>query len=582
MDVLLARLASTLRSVGRPAHSEGDEEHRPPRVLFLNAKPSWSQPVTNALINEGVQALSAEGQALPSDHFDCIVLNVDTVESASELIDRLRKHQSRCAPRIVVVGESQRRAELVDAMALGADDYLPSSADLAVVTARLHAQLRRKQLEDENETARENLIRHRMELDNQTQIAAARAAIAEELRIARDVAEQKAHEAESLLAQNEAVLRSMADGLIIADLGGRIVQANQAAKDLLGVPDSEQLAALIAPESAMIELRSLEGDIVPPEEWPLRQALRGVGVCNLELQFVRLDTNTQFLASFNAVPVSDREGRRILAALTFRDITGVKRSEEMLRKTEQLAVTGRLAASIAHEINNPLSAVMNLLYLAEQRVTRDRQTADLIDSAQKELRRIAEITRQTLAFYREWNRPVETDVCAMVADVVDLFSLKLNSLSVEVRVEVRCAVHPCVYPGELRQAISNVVLNAIEASPRGSYVRMRIRQASSMGVPGIRITVADQGHGIPVSFYPELFKPFSSLKESRGTGLGLWVTQAIVARHGGVIRFRSRTQLPSGTVFTLFVPLEPPAALGPDNLGRLFRDVGRELLSPRG
>lgn len=581
MEVLLARLASTLRSVGSSAQDREEGERRPPRVLFLNANPSWSQPVMSALLEEGVDVRSAEGETLPSDHFDCIVLNVQTAATANDLIERLRKQQAPRAPRIVLVGDSQHRTELVEAIAMGADDYLPSSADQAVVTARLHAQLRRKQLEDENEIARQSLIRHHMELDNQTQLAAARAAIAEELRKARDQAEQKAHEAESLLAQNEAVLRSMADGLIIMDLDGTLVQVNQAAKDLLGATDSVQLARLFDPETTTLELRTLAGEVVPRQDWPLAQALRGISVSNVELQLVRLDANTQFLASFNAVPVNDREGRRILAALTFRDITAVKRSEEMLRKTEQLAVTGRLAATIAHEINNPLSGVMNLLYLAEQRVTDDRETAGLMDRAQKELRRVADITRQTLAFYREWNRPEETDVCAMVADLGDIFSLKLKELDIEMRLEMHCSVHPCVYPGELRQAISNILSNAIEASPRGSQLRLRVRPASKAGISGIRITVADRGHGIPVSFYPDLFKPFSSLKETRGTGLGLWVTQAIVVRHGGTIRFRSRTRPPSGTVFTIFVPLEPSTTPGSDNLGKLFRDLGREILAQR-
>ncbi|HEY3706066.1 MAG TPA: response regulator [Terracidiphilus sp.] len=581
MEVLLARLASALRSVGASIYDSVPQgDRRPPSVLFVDALKDWSEPVAAALRQEGVDVRAGKSEGIASHPSDCIVLSVSSVASASDLIAKLRKRDVPRSPRIVLVGESQSRTELVDAIALGADDYLPSSAGEAVMTARLHAQLRRKQLEDENEIARENLIRHRMELENQTQLAAARAAIAEELRAARDIAERKAREAENLLAQNDAVFRSMADGLVIVDLNGGIIQANQAAMNIFGVSEPAHLERMLDPNSAAAELRTLAGEIVPPSEWPLSQACRGVSISNLELQVVRRQGNSQFLATFNAVPVRDREGTRILAALTFRDITSLKRSEEILRKTEQLAVTGRLAASIAHEINNPLSAVMNLLFLAELDARDNPHTAEMLDKAQKELRRIADITRQTLAFYRDWNRPIETDVSAMVSDIADMFTVKLRVAEMEVQLELDASAQPCVYPGELRQAISNVLSNAIEASPRGGTLRVRVRNTVNNGTPGVRITIGDCGHGIPRTFYSEMFQPFSSLRGTNGTGLGLWVTQAIIVRHGGSLRFRSRTGVPSGTVFTMFVPFVPLNARASDTMGNLFRDLGRELLSP--
>lgn len=581
IDVLLARLASILRSVGSPLeYEEIRQEGRAPRVLFIDAPAALEEHVGKALEKEGVAVQMGSSADLPCGEFDCIVAYVGTVGAGPSLVTRLRKREGSHAARLVLLGDSESRTELVEAIALGADDYLPASAGEAVMAARLHAQLRRKQLEDENEITRENLIRHRVELENQKQVAAARAAVAEELRLARDLAEDKAREAENLLAQTEAIFRSMAEGLIISDLHGRLLQVNQAALQIFGADDVRALEAMLHPGTSIGEFRDAGGESVPASEWPLAQASRGHCVNNLELEFIRRDKEFRFIGSFNAVAVEDRESRRILAALTFRDITAQKRSEEVLRRTEQLAVTGRLAASIAHEINNPLSAVMNLLYLLQGRVENNAPAAELVAAAQKELQRVADITRQTLAFYRDSTRPVEVDVCALVAEVAEVFSAKLEAAGIRLQLELECAARPCAYAGELRQAISNLVSNAIDASPRGEAVRIRVRPCRIKDLPGVRISVADRGPGIPRSFYPEVFKPFSSLKALHGTGLGLWVTHSIVARHQGCVRFHSRTQNPSGTTFSIFVPLAPaPEANRPDSFSKLFRELGRELLA---
>lgn len=587
IEVLLARLAGVLRSVGSPAAAAGGPaEHRAPIVLFVNTEGTPAEQAALALSQEGVIVRLAPAAALPAGECDCIlagvagVAGVAAVEQAAGLVREVRARQGSRA-RIMLFGPSENRSDLLDAIALGADDYLSWSAGEAVLTARLRAQLRRKQLEDENERARENFLRHQMELESERQMADARAAVAEELRIARDLAEQKAREAGDLLAQNEAVFRSITEGLLIADLDGRFVQVNDAAVAIFGASSRESLERLLHSGTRLCEMRTLGGRLLPPHEWPLALALRGQSVSNVELVFERRDTGHIVTGSFSAVPVCNGEGRRILAAVTVRDITAQKRSEDVLRRTEQLAVTGRLAASIAHEINNPLSAVMNLLYLLQIPLQNDPAAAEYLAMAQKELQRVADITRQTLAFYRESSKPVEVDMCALVHEVEDLFSSKLRSTGVEIRTELECSTRPRAFAGELRQIISNLVANAIDASPPGSVIRMRVRSSRFRNIEGVRITVADRGPGIPRSFYGELFKPFASLKGSRGTGLGLWVTQSIVARHEGVIRFHSSTQLPHrGTVFSVFIPLAPSIRSDrPDTISKLFRDLGNELLA---
>ncbi len=582
IEVLLARLEAVLRSVGAPAEPAAQISEAPlPAVLFVNAHGTPAERAAFSLSEEGISVRMVEALDVPSGDFDCIVVNVGSVSLSAALVHRVRADRSARPPRLVLLGQSDSRTELVDAIALGADDYLSWSQGDAVLTARLRAQLRRKQFEDENERIRESLIRHRMELEAERQMAAARSAVAEELRVARDLAEEKAREAADLLARTEAVFRSIAEGLLISDLDGRLVQVNDAALAIFGAPTRESLEILLQPCAGLCEMRTLDGKLVPPGDWPLALALRGESVNSAELIFSCRDNGNTFTGSFTAVPVCNREGKHILAALTVRDITSQKRSEDLLRRTEQLAVTGRLAASIAHEINNPLSSVMNLLYLLRSYVQANPEGADYLATAQKELQRVAEITRQTLAFYRETTRPVEVDMCALAHEIEDLFGPKLRSRGIALRVEINTDARPCAFAGELRQVMSNLLSNAIDASRPNTVIRLHVRPAHYNGVRGIRISVADQGPGIPRSFYSEIFKPFASLKSSRGTGLGLWVTQSIVARHDGRIRFRSRTSgPPTGTVFSVFIPLEPASkSERPDTISMLFRELGKELLA---
>lgn len=582
IEVLLARLEAVLRSVGAPANAETDiDERRAPAVLLIDVRGTPVEQIAHVLAEEGVTVLHATAEDLSTVDCDCIVANVGSASLGAELVRRLRAQDKARQPRLVLAGQSDDRAELVDAVALGADDYISWSQGEAVLAARLHAQLRRKQLEDENERTRENLLRHRMELEAERQMAAARSAVADELRVARDLAEAKVREAADLLARNEAVFRSIAEGLLISDLDGRLVQVNDAALSIFGVPSPERLEVLLRAAAGHCEMRTLVGKLVPPDEWPLALALRGDTVTGTELVFARRDNGHSFTGSFTAVPVNNSDGTRILAALTVRDITAQKRSEDVLRRTEQLAVTGRLAASIAHEINNPLSAVMNLLYLLKTPLQNDPAGSTYLATAQKELQRVADITRQTLAFYRESTRPAEVDLCALAHEVEDLFSAKLRSSGIRLLLQLDCDARPCGFAGELRQVMSNLLSNAIDASPAGATIRLRVRKDLNGGIPGVRLSIADHGPGIPRSFYSEMFKPFASLKGSRGTGLGLWVSQSVVVRHCGRIRFRSTTQGPrTGTIFSVFIPLEPVTPPDhPDTMSMLFRELGKELLA---
>ncbi|HLJ79370.1 MAG TPA: ATP-binding protein [Acidobacteriaceae bacterium] len=240
-------------------------------------------------------------------------------------------------------------------------------------------------------------------------------------------------------------------------------------------------------------------------------------------------------------------------------------AQEALRRSEKLAVTGRLAASIAHEINNPLEAVTNLLYLI--RLSPDSEKArKYLSEAEQELARVAEITKQTLRFYREPNHPVDTDVDGVVRSVLVLYNSRLADANIAVQLESEPdSAMVLASPGELRQVVANIVGNAIDAMRRGGRLRIRLSSRTSpAGEQQVRLTIADTGSGIPTSLLPAIFEPFVTTKGETGTGLGLWVTGEIVRRNDWRIRVRSRCAAArSGTVFSITMPLRAAVTASP-------------------
>lgn len=234
-------------------------------------------------------------------------------------------------------------------------------------------------------------------------------------------------------------------------------------------------------------------------------------------------------------------------------------AQEALRRSEKLAVTGRLAASIAHEINNPLEAVTNLLYLMRSDPTSD-ELRKYLDIAEQELARVTEITKQTLRFYREPSQPVLTEPAAVLHSILTLYHSRLAAAGVTVQRELLASSATVLSsPGELRQVIANIVGNAIDAMRLGGRLRVRISvQKDQQRVEGsrIRLTIADTGSGIPANVLPSIFEPFVTTKGETGTGLGLWVTAEIIKKNGWNIRVHSSsTPGCSGTAFSILIPL---------------------------
>jgi signal transduction histidine kinase len=243
-------------------------------------------------------------------------------------------------------------------------------------------------------------------------------------------------------------------------------------------------------------------------------------------------------------------------AMYARDITEERKTEQALRKSEQLAAAGRLAASIAHEINNPLEAVTNLLFLAKLDQSVTGNTRNLLELADKELQRLSHIAARSLKFYRQRTASTQTSLEELTESVLFFHETEMKTRGIDLDRRFRNAPKVLCHPGEIQQVMTNLIDNALDALPRHGRMVVGVRPAQDRaGREGVTVTVADNGCGMDRPTLDRLFYPFISTKGEAGNGLGLWVSKGIVDKHQGTIAVRSRHDL--GTVFRLFLPLNP-------------------------
>ncbi|MDE1162693.1 MAG: ATP-binding protein [Acidobacteriaceae bacterium] len=239
------------------------------------------------------------------------------------------------------------------------------------------------------------------------------------------------------------------------------------------------------------------------------------------------------------------------------DITERRKTEAALMQAEKLAAVGRLASSIAHEINNPLEAVTNLVFLASQQAILP-EVQGFLDLADQELRRVSVIVNQTLRFHKQSTAPTDCQPEDLFRSTLPLYEGRLRNASISVDVRVRSTRNVSCFEGDIRQVLSNLIGNAIDAMPQGGRLLLGVRNATewATGRRGLALVVADTGSGMPPEVQKHIFDAFFTTKGHSGTGLGLWISSEIMRRHGGTLGLRSSTSPQHhGTVFTLFLPL---------------------------
>jgi len=365
--------------------------------------------------------------------------------------------------------------------------------------------------------------------------------------IARDITEAKRSERSLLQAKQEweQTFNSVPDLIAVLDKQHRILRVNQALALRLGT----------TPEACIGEkcYRCVHGTSSPPEECPHALTLKDQQQHMAEVREQLLDGD--FVVS--TTPFFDEEGELAGTVHVSRDISELKKAHQALLRSEKLATTGQLAATIAHEIHNPLDVVSNLLFLVEQG-SKEEETRKFAVMALEELNRVTQITQQMLTFQREATAPVAVSIAEVVANVLALYQRKILDAGIAIEQEVDSDASIFALPGQTRQVFANLIGNAIEAMQR-SDGRIRLRAYRSRnwrgGEAGLRFLIADNGHGIPPELQKKIFDPFFTTKGEKGTGLGLWITQGIVEKSGGALRLRSTTREGrAGTCFSLFFP----------------------------
>jgi PAS domain S-box-containing protein len=356
----------------------------------------------------------------------------------------------------------------------------------------------------------------------------------------------------------DSMLTNAPIGLAFFDQNCRFVRVNQMFAGMTGVPLSRHLGRTLPELLPQPVARELENAVqrVFAEEAPVR---------DLELSNPALSgkPSRPWTWLVSAYPVRTTPQQVRWVGVIVLDATDRKCSEEALRRTEKLAATGRLAASIAHEINNPLEAITNLLFLLRNYCQLEDPALNYVAMAEQEAQRIAGITQQTLRFYRQSTLPARAKMSELLDPVLSLSQTRLNALGIEVQREYDPEMDLFCFAAELRQVFANLVGNAIDATSGGGRLRVRARRSLNWRDPaqtGVRFTLADTGAGMEPAVRERVFEAFFTTKELTGTGLGLWVSYEIIVKHRGLVHVRSRAAAQgksSGTVFQIFIPDDP-------------------------
>ena len=446
-----------------------------------------------------------------SDRPDLVLSDVMMPEmDGFQLLAALRNNPATSTIPVILLSARAGEDSRVDGLQAGADDYLVKPFSARELLARVESHLSMAEFR--------------------------RKAQERELELERAAQQERNAAAETL--------EHLIDGFWTYDSEWRIAYMNAAAESMSKRPRSEQIGRTIW---------ELYPDVVGSE---LERQLR-----------LAMDTRSMVEFEWMYEPWQRWFRHRIYPApdggivVYVRDATETRLIEKALLRAEQVAAAGKFAASISHEINNPLEAVTNLLFLARTAPELADDTKELLSIADTELQRLSQIARTSLKFFRQSSAPAPVSMCDLIDSVLTVYQARITRLGIKVKKQYRETPEPIGFAGELQQVITNLISNALDAMKGGGQLSVSLRRGltkSDGSGAGVRVTIVDSGAGMEAQVKAKLFEPFFTTKSETGTGLGLWVSKGIVDKHKGDMRVRS---VPGrGTAVSVFLPLDGVAA----------------------
>ena len=348
-------------------------------------------------------------------------------------------------------------------------------------------------------------------------------------------------------------LSSIGDGVIATDDQGRVSFLNPIAERLTGTSLAQAKGLKIS------EVFPIFSEVTnKPAENPVDKVLALGCVVALANHTVLQHRAGHLLPiEDTAAPIRDDSGRLIGVVLVFHDASRERNLQEVLRRTEKLATAARLAATVSHEINNPLEAIGNLIFLAKNNPDAPDKVTEQLQLAEQELARVSHITRQTLGFYRESASPTSVHVPTLIESVLTLYSNKLQIKQIKVHLALEDCPAITGLAGEIQQLVSNIISNAIDAAPVSGTLKIDASPVKLADGKSIQLKIEDDGPGIAPENMDRIFEPFFTTKKDVGTGLGLWVCKEIAERHGGSVRVQSNYgNGAKGAIFIVLLPYE--------------------------
>jgi PAS domain S-box-containing protein len=366
----------------------------------------------------------------------------------------------------------------------------------------------------------------------------------------RDITEVRETEAELResarhLGELAAIVATSNDAIVSKDLNGIITSWNDAATRLFGYSPEEIVGTSI--------LRLIPEHLHSDEKTIIEKIRAGQSIEHFET--VRLAKDGRLVdVALTISPIRDGAGRVIGASKILRDISGRRQMEQSLLQSEKIAATARMAATIAHEINNPLEAVMNLLYLLRAKIS-DDEGRGFLATAEDELGRVAHIAKQTLGYYRENAAASPASLSEIAEHALKIYEPRCAALGITIEKSLDCQTKAVIRRGEMMQVISNLIANSINAMPAGGTLSVSVSEATSKG-DGVVLTVEDDGLGIAPKDLPKVFDAFFTTRATVGTGIGLFVAKQFVEGHGGRIAIESSHEPDRhGTTVRVFLPV---------------------------